>query len=53
VEESAVSGFEWEVGWNPVVIDETTWEPGIHQGGHQHLGSPFPSGKPEAGEERG
>lgn len=26
------SGFEWEVGWNPIVIDETTWEPTTHQG---------------------
>ncbi len=26
------SGFEWEVGWNPIVIDETTWEPSTHQG---------------------
>ncbi|RDH74800.1 extradiol ring-cleavage dioxygenase [Mycolicibacterium moriokaense] len=26
------SGFEWEVGWNPVVVDETTWEPTTYQG---------------------
>jgi len=26
------SGFEWEVGWNPIVIDERTWEPSTHQG---------------------
>jgi len=26
------SGFEWEAGWNPVVVDEATWEPGTHQG---------------------
>jgi 2,3-dihydroxybiphenyl 1,2-dioxygenase len=26
------SGFEWEVGWNPILIDETTWEPTTHQG---------------------
>lgn len=26
------SGFEWEVGWNPIVVDETTWEPTTHQG---------------------
>ncbi|MEB3068724.1 VOC family protein [[Mycobacterium] vasticus] len=26
------SGFEWEVGWNPLVVDETTWEPTTHQG---------------------
>jgi 2,3-dihydroxybiphenyl 1,2-dioxygenase len=36
------SGFEWEVGWNPIVIDETTWEPSTHQGisiwGHTPVG---------------
>ncbi|MEO3764186.1 VOC family protein [Streptomyces sp. B5E4] len=36
------SGFEWEVGWNPLVIDETTWEPSTHQGisvwGHRPIG---------------
>lgn len=36
------SGFEWEVGWNPLVIDETTWEPSTHQGisvwGHLPVG---------------
>ena len=26
------SGFEWEVGWNPVVIDEKTFEPTTYQG---------------------
>lgn len=26
------SGFEWEVGWNPVVVDESTWEPCTYQG---------------------
>jgi 2,3-dihydroxybiphenyl 1,2-dioxygenase len=26
------SGFEWEVGWNPIVVDEKTWEPTTHQG---------------------
>jgi 2,3-dihydroxybiphenyl 1,2-dioxygenase len=26
------SGFEWEVGWNPIVVDESTWEPDSHQG---------------------
>jgi 2,3-dihydroxybiphenyl 1,2-dioxygenase len=26
------SGFEWEVGWNPIVVDEKTWEPATHQG---------------------
>lgn len=26
------SGFEWEVGWNPIVVDENTWEPTTHQG---------------------
>ena len=39
------SGFEWEVGWNPIVVDEATWEPTTHQGisiwGHQ------PGGKPD------
>ncbi|NKI42105.1 VOC family protein [Streptomyces physcomitrii] len=36
------SGFEWEVGWNPLVIDESTWEPSTHQGisiwGHRPVG---------------
>jgi 2,3-dihydroxybiphenyl 1,2-dioxygenase len=36
------SGFEWEVGWNPIVIDENTWEPSTHQGisiwGHTPMG---------------
>ncbi|MEU2280674.1 VOC family protein [Streptomyces sp. NPDC013178] len=36
------SGFEWEVGWNPVVIDESTWEPSTHRGisvwGHRPVG---------------
>ncbi|MER6960130.1 MULTISPECIES: VOC family protein [unclassified Streptomyces] len=36
------SGFEWEVGWNPIVIDETTWRPSTHQGistwGHLPVG---------------
>ncbi|WP_128429355.1 VOC family protein [Streptomyces cyaneus] len=36
------SGFEWEVGWNPVVIDETTWQPTTHRGisiwGHTPVG---------------
>lgn len=26
------SGFEWEVGWNPVVVDESTWKPTTYQG---------------------
>lgn len=26
------SGFDWEVGWNPIVVDETTWEPTTYQG---------------------
>jgi 2,3-dihydroxybiphenyl 1,2-dioxygenase len=26
------SGFDWEVGWNPIVVDEATWEPSTHQG---------------------
>jgi 2,3-dihydroxybiphenyl 1,2-dioxygenase len=36
------SGFEWEVGWNPVVVDEETWQPTLHDGfsiwGHQPEG---------------
>lgn len=36
------SGFEWEVGWNPLVVDESTWEPSTHKGfsiwGHQREG---------------
>ncbi|CCK32593.1 hypothetical protein BN159_8215 [Streptomyces davaonensis JCM 4913] len=36
------SGFEWEVGWNPLVVDESTWEPSTHQGisvwGHLPVG---------------
>ncbi len=26
------SGFEWEMGWNPIVVDEATWKPTTHQG---------------------
>jgi hypothetical protein len=26
------SGFEWEVGWNPIVVDENTWEPTTYRG---------------------
>jgi hypothetical protein len=26
------SGLEWEVGWNPIVVDENTWEPTTYQG---------------------
>src|SRR6201997_2944156 len=26
------SGFEWEVGWNPIVVDEATWQTTTHQG---------------------
>ena len=26
------SGFEMEVGWNPIVVDERTWEPTTHHG---------------------
>ncbi|MFA5707063.1 VOC family protein [Mycolicibacterium sp.] len=26
------SGFEWEVGWNAILVDESTWEPRTHQG---------------------
>ncbi|MFJ5262033.1 VOC family protein [Streptomyces sp. NPDC088387] len=37
------SGFEWEVGWNPLVVDESTWEPSTHQGisvwGHTPMGA--------------
>ncbi len=36
------SGFDWEVGWNPIVVDEATWEPSTHQGisiwGHLPVG---------------
>jgi 2,3-dihydroxybiphenyl 1,2-dioxygenase len=36
------SGFEWEVGWNPIIIDESTWEPFTHNGisiwGHTPVG---------------
>lgn len=36
------SGFEWEVGWNPITVDEKTWEPTTHQGisiwGHTPVG---------------
>ncbi|NUO41145.1 MAG: extradiol ring-cleavage dioxygenase [Streptomyces sp.] len=36
------SGFEWEVGWNPLVVDEATWQPATHQGisvwGHTPVG---------------
>ena len=39
------SGFEWEVGWNPIVVDEKTWEPTTHQGisiwGHTPRGRPI------------
>lgn len=26
------SGFEWEVGWHPIAVDESTWKPTTHQG---------------------
>ena len=26
------SGFEWEVGWNPIIVDEKTWEPTAYEG---------------------
>ncbi len=29
---STPTNFEWEVGLNPIVVDETTWEPTTHQG---------------------
>ena len=36
------SGFEWEVGWNPIVVDESTWNPTTHRGislwGHTPVG---------------
>lgn len=36
------SGFDWEVGWNPIRVDESTWEPSTHQGislwGHTPVG---------------
>ena len=36
------SGFEWEVGWNPILVDESTWEPTTHQSisiwGHTPVG---------------
>ncbi|WP_330185159.1 hypothetical protein OHB26_17165 [Nocardia sp. NBC_01503] len=28
----APSGFDWEVGWNPIVVNEITWEPTTYQG---------------------
>ena len=31
-------GVEWEVGWNPIVVDESTLET-HHISGNQHLGS--------------
>jgi len=39
------SGFEWEVGWNPIVVDESTWEPTTYQGisiwGHSREAQPI------------
>ena len=26
------SGFEIELGWNPIHVDERTWQPAVHQG---------------------
>ena len=26
------SGFEWELGWNPIVVNEKTWAPSTHEG---------------------
>ncbi len=26
------SGFQWEVGWNPIVVDESNWQPTTYQG---------------------
>ncbi|BBY96887.1 VOC family protein [Mycolicibacterium fallax] len=41
------SGFEWEVGWNPLVVDEDVWQPSTHEGisiwGH----TPAPRSIPE------
>ncbi len=38
------SGFEWEVGWNPIVVDEAAWQPTTHQGisiwGHRGSAGP-------------
>ena len=51
------SGFEWEVGWNPIVVDEKTWEPTTYQGisiwGHTRRGpdassTSWPSSRPPA-----
>lgn len=37
------SGFEFELGWNPIAVDESTWQPTTHQGisiwGHNPEGS--------------
>lgn len=47
------SGFEREVGWNPVVVDESTWEPGTHQGisvwGHRPVGRTITTGSTSSG----
>ncbi|MCD0453012.1 VOC family protein [Actinocorallia sp. API 0066] len=36
------SGFEWELGWNPILVNESTWLPKTHQGisiwGHTPIG---------------
>ena len=58
------SGFEWEVGWNPIVVDEKTWEPTTYQGisiwGHTREGqtildklAQFKTARPVAGPPRG
>lgn len=44
------SGFEWETGWNPIIVDESDWEPTTYQGisiwGHR-AGAPSMAGKLE------
>ena len=36
------SGFDWEIGWNPIMVNEDTWEPSTHKGisiwGHTPVG---------------
>lgn len=40
------SGFEFEIGWNPIMVDEATWDPNaVHQGisvwGHKPVDHTF------------
>ena len=46
------SGFEWEVGWNPIVVDENTWEPTTYQGisiwGHTPRDRPSSTSSPSS-----